>query len=69
MRTNEQTIKTTDAKTGGYEQGMDPEELWLDQDIDPEQLIRLDPLDITPDMVWQAEHPELVDPVLRSLPE
>jgi len=40
---------------------IDPEELWLDQDIAPEELIRLDPLDIDYDMVEQAEQPERAD--------
>jgi hypothetical protein len=47
---------------------MDPEELWLDQDIQPHRLVRLDPLDITAEMVEQAEHPELGDFTLRTLP-
>jgi len=48
---------------------IDPEELWLDQDIPADELIRLDPLDITAEMVSQAEHPELADWNLQSLPE
>ena len=47
---------------------IDPEELWLDQDIAPEELIELDPLDITYRMVKLAERPELADPILRDLP-
>jgi len=47
---------------------IDPAELWLDQDIEPEALIELDPLDIEADMVDQAEQPELGDPLLTSLP-
>lgn len=47
---------------------IDPEELWLDQDIAPEELIRLDPLDITYEMAKLAERPELADPILRKLP-
>lgn len=46
----------------------DCEELWLDLSIEPEQLIRLDPLDITREMVAQAEHLELTDFFLRRLP-
>ena len=46
---------------------IDPEELWLDQDIAPEELIELDPLDITCEMVMLAERPELADPILREL--
>ena len=48
---------------------IDPGELWLDESITPEELIRLDPLDITPEMVEQAEQPELGDYSLQSLPE
>ena len=47
---------------------IDPEELWLDLSIEPEELIELDPLDVTDDMVEQAEHPELGDPLLVFLP-
>ena len=46
---------------------IDPAELWLDQDIEPEALIELDPLDIDADMADQAEQPELSDPLLTSL--
>ena len=47
---------------------IDPEELWLDQDIAPEELIRLDPLDIDHEMVEQAEQPERADPLLLGIP-
>ena len=47
---------------------IDPEELWLDQDIAPEELIRLDPLDIDHEMVEQAEQPERADPLLLDIP-
>ena len=47
---------------------VDPESLWLDLDVAPEDLIRLDPLDITGDMVDVAEQPELADRTLRCLP-
>lgn len=46
----------------------DPNELWLDQDIELRQLIKLDPFNITPEMVDAAEQPELADPLLTSLP-
>lgn len=46
---------------------IDPEELWLDQDISPEELIQLDPLDITSEMIELAENPELSDPNLSEL--
>lgn len=46
---------------------IDPAELWLDQDISPEMLIKLDPLEIDPEMVEQAEQPELADPLLTGL--
>ena len=45
-----------------------PEELWLDPDIEAEELINLDPLDITDEIVELAEHPELADPIIRALP-
>ncbi len=48
--------------------GMNPYELWLDDDIEPEELIRLDPLDITEEMVMQAEYPELMDFFVSGLP-
>jgi len=46
----------------------DPNELWLDQDIEMGQLVELDPFDITPEMVDAAEQPELADPLLMDLP-
>ena len=46
---------------------IDPEELWLDQDIAPEELIRLDPLDITYEIVAQAERPESTDPLFLGI--
>ena len=48
---------------------VDPESLWLDSTIEPEQLIRLDPLEITSAMEQQAERPELADPILQGLAE
>ena len=69
MRTTKPTLDLEAAVTGLREKARDPEDLWLDQDVPPEALIRLDPLDISPEMVEQAERPEEADPVLRSLPE
>lgn len=46
---------------------INPAELWLDESIEPEMLIELDPLDINDDMVEQAEEPELADPLLTDL--
>ena len=40
----------------------DPSELWLDQDIELEQLFELDPFEITPEVLDSAEQPELADP-------
>lgn len=47
---------------------IDPEALWLNPDIEPEELIQLDPLDITSKMVAQAEAPELADQLITGLP-
>ena len=69
MRTTQPTIDWEAALTSLRDLARDPEDLWLDQDVPPEALIRLDPLDISPEMVEQAERPEEADPVLRSLPE
>ncbi len=46
-----------------------PEEIWLDADMEPEDLVRLDPLDVTDEIVELAEHPELADPIIRALPD
>jgi hypothetical protein len=46
---------------------IDPEALWLDDSIDEEELIRLDPLDVA-ELEALAEQPELADINLRSLP-
>lgn len=69
MRTTKPTLDLEAAVTGLREKARDPEDLWLDQEVPPEDLIRLDPLDISLEMVEQAEGPEEADPVLRSLPE
>jgi len=69
MRTTKPTLDLEAAVTGLREKARDPEDLWLDQEVPPEDLIRLDPLDISQEMVEQAERPEEADPVLRSLPE
>ena len=46
---------------------IDPAKLWLEDDIEPEDLIELDPLGIDEDMVDEAEKPEIGDPLLCSL--
>lgn len=46
----------------------EPEELWLDQSVEPEDLVRLDPLAVTAAMEEQAEQPELTNFVLQRLP-
>ena len=56
MRTNQKTPRH-------------PEELWQYTDIDPIELVLLDPLNITDEMVELAEHPELENPVIRALPD
>jgi hypothetical protein len=63
------TTNIADERIGANQVRLDPEELWLDQDITPEALIELDPLDISRLMVELAEHPELANPVLRKLPQ
>ena len=68
MKSENKTVCTADSADAISRIRIDPEELWLDQDIEPEELIRLDPLDITDQMVELAEHPELIDPVLLHLP-
>lgn len=47
---------------------IDPEALWLDDSVEAEELIRLDPLDVA-ELEAQAEQPELADFNLQSLPE
>ena len=69
MRTTKPTLALEAAVTGLREKARDPGDLWLDQEVPPEDLIRLDPLDISQEMVEQAERPEEADPLLRSLPE
>ena len=46
----------------------DPHDLWMDLSVPPETLVRIDPLDITTEMVERAEQPELDDYVLMRLP-
>ena len=48
---------------------IDTNELWLDPDVSGEELVQLDPLDITADMVKMAEQPELTDFAIHGLPE
>ena len=69
MNTENKTTRTAEDAGANSRIAFDPEELWLDQDIEPEELIRIDPLDITDMMVEVAENPELADPVLRRLPK
>ena len=68
MRTelNERKIRVQ-VERATARKSIDPEELWLDQDIAPEELIALDPLDITDEMVILAERPEIADPILREV--
>ena len=68
MNKENKTMCIDDDVAGIIQREIDPEELWLDLSIEPEELIELDPLDITDDMVEQAEHPELGDPLLVFLP-
>ena len=68
MRTEEVIKRIRRQERGGARERIDPEALWLDQSVPPEQLVRLDPLDITPEMVDEAEQPELGDSILQRLP-
>lgn len=47
---------------------VDPEVLWADLSISPEELVSLDPLEVTGEVVERAEQPEMADYVLMSLP-
>ena len=47
---------------------IDPEALWHDSSITPEELINMDPLEITREMIEQAEQPETADLRLARLP-
>ena len=67
MRTTKTELEADSGLTGIDEKTVDPEELWLDLDVPPEELIELDPLDITPNMVEQAERPEEADWTLRHI--
>ena len=69
MRTEQRTKKIRVQIISAAREKIDPEALWLSQDIAPEELIARDPLDITPEMVEEAEQPELADFALRRLPE
>ena len=48
---------------------MAPDELWMDDTIPAYILVRIDPLDITSDIVERAEHPEFENLVLARLPK
>lgn len=57
-------MKTKQQMQSRKEQATAPkstEELWLARDIEPEQLIKFDPLDITYKMIEMAESPELAN--------
>lgn len=54
MRTEENEIETCDAPVVASQQ-IDPEALWLDQNISGEELIELDPLEETEDLLALAE--------------
>jgi len=47
---------------------IDVEALWLDLSVSPADLIRLDPLGATMNIVEEAECPELADFILQRLP-
>ena len=49
-------------------QDIDTEELWLDQDTTAEELLELDSMEITEEIIDLAEHPELADPIMAALP-
>jgi hypothetical protein len=66
--TEQRVVRIRVRELAAAEDRVDPESLWLDLDVAPEDLIRLDPLDITGDMVDLAEQPELADLTLRCLP-
>ena len=68
MRTEQKHKKIrVDVITAAQKPAEDPEALWRNRDIEAEDLVRLDPLDITPEVVAQAERPELADYNLCSL--
>ena len=46
----------------------DPGELWMDESINPDVLVRIDRLEVSPEMVRVAEHPELANPWINQLP-
>ncbi len=68
MRTEPRNKKIRVQVVSAAQETIDPEALWLDQDIAPEELIARDPLDITPEMMDEAEQPELGDFSLQHLP-
>lgn len=69
MRTTTHKREAGTDAAGCDEPAVDPEALWLDPDVPAELLVRLDPLDISPEMVAWAESPEEGDFVLSHLPE
>ena len=68
MRTEQKHKRIRVQVVGAAQENIDPEALWQNPDIEPEDLIQLDPLEITPEMVDEAEQPELADYGLYSLP-
>lgn len=47
---------------------IDVTDLWFDWSVSPRDLVRLDPLDVTADMVDEAECPEMADFIMQRLP-
>jgi hypothetical protein len=47
---------------------IDPEALWFDEDVEAEDLMRLDPLYLE-ELEQLAEQPELENPIIQRLPE
>ena len=68
MQTGNRTKKIRVQVQRAVPVNVDPESLWFDDTVEPEQLIRLDPLKVTREMEQQAERPELADPILQALP-
>lgn len=64
---NKTRIETLHDKDRTAEE-IDPETLWLDETITPEELISLDPLEITSEMTETAEQPENGDFLMATLP-
>ena len=67
MQTRTRLIRIRTEKEMAAQNDINPEALWLDQDITPEELLELDPLDPA-ELEEPDEEPELEDPILKSLP-